>query len=146
MWRELVMPFQLPHRRVERQDGRGVEIVALPLVAVVVWARIAGGPVEKVRFGIVRAREPSGAATVLDRATAPGFRRRLARRRNGPEAPHALARRGFVCVQESADAFISAGDAGYDQIVDHQRGAGGPVVLPGIGHLDIPQELARETM
>src|SRR5258708_13857156 len=97
-----------------------------------------------MRFGIVCAGEPGGAATVLDRPSAPGFRPWLARRRDGPEAPHALACRGFVGVQEPADTFVSPGDAGQDQTVDHQRTAGRSFVLPRTAHFDIPQELARE--
>src|ERR1019366_6193922 len=89
--RELVVPFQLPRGGVERQHGRGVQIVSLTLVTVVVRAWIAGGPVKQLGFRVVSAGEPGGAATVLQRPTAPTLRPRLTRRRDGPEPPDALA-------------------------------------------------------
>src|SRR5207237_3641302 len=57
-------------------------------------------------------------------------------------SPDAFAGRRTVSVEKSADAFVSAGYAGDHEIVDDQRRAGGAVVLPRVGHLDVPQQLA----
>ena len=144
--RELEVPLQLAGVRIEREDRVRVEVVALALVAVVVGTRIAGRPVEQARFGIVGAGQPGGGAAVLDRLADPRLRAGLAGRGHGPEPPHALAGRGPVRVEESADALVAARDAGDHQIVDDERRAGGAVVLAVVGHLDVPQQLTGEAV
>ena len=49
--RELEMPLQFARVRVEREDGIRVQVVALPLVAVVVGTGIASRPVQQARSG-----------------------------------------------------------------------------------------------
>ena len=142
MGRELIVPLQPPCIRIEREHRGAVQVVALALISVVVGTRIARGPVEQPRLRIVRTRQPRRGASVLDRAANPRLRAMLTRRRHRPESPDAFAGRRTVSVEKSADAFVSAGYAGDHEIVDDQRRAGGAVVLPRVGHLDVPQQLA----
>ena len=142
MGRELIVPLQPPCIRIEREHRGAVQVVALALISVVVGTRIARGPVEQPRLRIVRTRQPRRGASVLDRAANPRLRAVLTRRRHRPESPDAFAGRRTVSVEKSADAFVSAGYAGDHEIVDDQRRAGGAVVLPRVGHLDVPQQLA----
>src|SRR5690348_1169210 len=124
MRRELVIPFELSRPRLERDDGSRIKIVALALVAVVIRAGIAGGPVKERRFRIVGAREPSRGTAMLERPPAPRFRARLAGRRNGPEAPGVLTGGGLIGIDKSTDSFVAARHAGDHQVVDHQRRTG----------------------
>ena len=39
-----------------------------------------------------------------------------------------------------------AGNAGDHQVIHHQRRAGGPIVLAGVRHLDVPDQLSGEAM
>ena len=64
--RELKVPFQAAASRVERDDGARIQIVAEPLVAVVVGTWIAGRPVHQAERGIVDARHPRRAAGLFD--------------------------------------------------------------------------------
>src|SRR4030095_7780645 len=103
--RELVVPFQRASVGIQRQDRVRVEVVAFPLVAVVVGARVAGWPVEQPGFRIVGAREPGPRATVFERLASPRFGPRLAWCRDRPEPPYAFASGCFVGVEKSADAL-----------------------------------------
>ena len=85
------MPLQLSRGHIQRQNGTGVKIVAVPVIAVEIRAGVSGGPVHRSGFGIVAAGEPRRATAVIDIAPIPGFRTRLATRRNRPEAPHLFA-------------------------------------------------------
>ena len=49
-------------------------------------------------------------------------------------------------VDSSEHAFVAAGNARHHQVIHHQRRACGAVVLPGIGHFDVPEKLSGETM
>ena len=138
--------FSRPVFGVEGQDRVRVQVVAEALAAVVVRARIAGRPVERVEIGVVGAREPGGRARVLDVLALPGLRSRLASLRHGPEAPHLLARRLIEGGQEAADAFVAARRAGDHQAADGQRRRGRAVVLAPVGHLGVPQQRAREAV
>ena len=60
------IPLKLTGLGIEREDAIGVQIVAAAVVAVILGARIAGGPVDGVEFAIVGAGEPRGRAAVLD--------------------------------------------------------------------------------
>src|SRR3954454_18478843 len=105
---ELIVPAQLAGIRVNSENGAGVEVVAFALVAVVIGAGIAGGPVEQVRVGIVCAAQPRSGAPVLDGAADPGVGERLAGLGHCPEAPHAFAGGGIVGIDETARAFVTA--------------------------------------
>ena len=76
--RVLKVPLQLAGRGVKRQHRVRVQVVALPLPPVVVGARVAGGPVQRVKIGVVGAGEPRGRAAVLDVLAAPGLGARFA--------------------------------------------------------------------
>src|SRR5581483_6780942 len=108
----LIKPLELAGLRVEREHGGAVEIVAFALIAVIVGAGIAGGPVEQTGFRIICAGEPRGCAAMLCRGAVPGLKAWFAGRRDCPEAPHMLASGRFISVQKSAYAFIAAGNAG----------------------------------
>ena len=114
--RELEIPAQLPGLRFEREHRVGVEIVALPLVAVVIEPRVAGRPVHEIELRIVSAGHPAGAAAMLGLFALPGFGARFAGIRHRPEAPHFLAGRRVIGGDESAHAFVAAGGAGDHQI------------------------------
>src|SRR3954463_1188296 len=79
---------------------------------------------------------------MLEHAAGPRFRTGLASRRDGPEAPDALAGRGAIRVEEAARAFVTAGVAGDHKIVHDEGSARGAVVLPVVGHFRVPEQLA----
>src|SRR5258706_14209855 len=109
------MPAQLAVLDVERHQRRCVEVVARPLVAVPVGARIAGAPVEQLERGIVRAGEPRRAAAALPGvALRPRIAARLVGRRNRVEAPEPTAGLRVVGVEEAADAGLAAAHADDD--------------------------------
>src|ERR1044072_5271275 len=60
----LEMALDLAVVRVERDDRRGVEVVARPLIAEP-WSGIAGAPKGQVAFWIVGGRDPDRATTAL---------------------------------------------------------------------------------
>src|SRR5262245_19645949 len=60
----LEMALDLAVVRVERDNRRGVEVVARPLIAEP-WRGIAGAPKGHVAFWIVGGRDPDRAATAL---------------------------------------------------------------------------------
>ena len=76
--RVLEVPLEPSGRRLQREDRVGVEIVALPLAAVVVGTRIARRPVQRLELRIVGARQPRGAAAMFDVGPRPCLRARLA--------------------------------------------------------------------
>ena len=67
--RVLEVPLEPSSRGIQREDRVGVEIVAVPLAAVVVGTRIARRPVERLERRIVGARQPRGAAAMFDVAS-----------------------------------------------------------------------------
>src|SRR2546426_4181991 len=56
---ELVMPPQLARIRVEREERAGIEVVARPIVAVVVGVWVARAHVHQIERWIIAARHPS---------------------------------------------------------------------------------------
>ena len=144
--RVLEEPLQPARLRVEGQHGVGVEVVAPPLAAVVVRARIAGRPVERVELGVVGPGEPGGGAAVLDVLALPRLRSRLYPFRHRPEAPRLLAGRLVEGGQEAARAFIAARRAGDHQAAHGERRRGRAVVLVPVGHLGVPSQRAREAV
>ena len=64
--RELVMPAQPARVGFERDERRGVEIVAFARVAVVVGSRISRAEEDEVLLRIVGAGDPNRAAAAFD--------------------------------------------------------------------------------
>jgi hypothetical protein len=60
--------------------------------------------------------------------------------------PCFLASCDLVGGDEPAHAFITAGGSGNDERADYQRRRRGVVVLAPVGHLGIPNQLAREAV
>ena len=79
-------------------------------------------------------------------APLPCIEARIALRRDGPPAPHALTVGGFVSSHESANPPIPPGDTRNDHIVHDQRRHGGAVMLRFIRHHHVPQQLARDAV
>src|SRR6185295_3201551 len=117
---ELVVPHDLARLRTDREHRRGVEVVALALVAVP-GAGIAGAPVDKVEFRIVRAGNPRARASAhVSLARLPGFVAFLARACGGIAPPELLAARGIPAVEETARAEFRARAAGDEYPVRDQ--------------------------
>ena len=143
----LEVPLEAPGRRIEREDRIGVEVVALALGAVVVGARVAGRPVERLQRRVERSGEPRGGAAALDgRAAPPRLGARFPARGDRPESPRFLAGHAIEGGHEAADTFVAARDPRHDQRADDQRGGRGPVVLPPVGHGRFPQQVAGEAV
>src|SRR6185503_11319524 len=98
---------------------------------------VAGGPVDQVQLGIIRAHAPCRTGTGLPRVALPAVVARLAIAGNGVAFPHQLA--GFLIVRfdEAADAVLAARNPGYHQILVDQRRRSNGVALLVIHHLDI---------
>ncbi len=56
--RELIMPLELAGIGIQRNHRAGVEVVAGPLSAVVIRTNVADSPIDQVKAGIERARDP----------------------------------------------------------------------------------------
>src|SRR4051794_15446936 len=65
----------------------------------------------------------------------PGF----SRSRYCPESPAALAGFGIVSIEKAANAVLTAGDSGYDHILDDQRRHRDAVASLVICDLDVPK-------
>ncbi len=144
MRRELKVPLQSAGVGVEREDRVRVQVVALPLVAVVIGTGVAGRPVQQARVRIVGACQPGSGTSMLECLADPCFGSRFAAGRDRPEPPHAFAARRPVGIEKSAIAFIAARHAGDHQIVDHERRARAAIVLAIVRHLGIPQKLSSD--
>src|SRR5262245_17752943 len=99
---ELVVPSDLARLRTDREDRRGVQVVALSLVAVP-GAGIARAPVDEVELRIVRAGNPRARASVQGRlAWLPRLVAFFAGAWNGIAPPELLAGRRIPAVEETA--------------------------------------------
>src|SRR5262249_41032085 len=114
--------------------------------SIVVETWIASGPIDEIELRIVSARHPRRAPSMLDLFSLPGFRTRLARVRNGPDAPDFLARLCIVCSNESANALIAACGTGDHEIADGKRRRSAVVVLMPVCHLGFPEKLSMTTI
>src|SRR5882672_42033 len=135
---ELKMPLQLSGVRIQREHAIGVEIIAGPRAAIEIRRRITRAPVQRVEFGVVGSRHPSGAAATQIRIAWPTFRAGLARAWNGPEAPGQLAGLGVEGGKEAAYAIVTPGGADDHFVFDHQRRAGSSVVFVSYGATSAP--------
>ena len=70
----------------------------------------------------------------------PRFRSRLAALRRRPPPPDFFACRLIERRDKPANALVSAGRAGDDEVADGERSARGVVVLMPVGHLGFPQQ------
>ena len=136
--RELVVPAPLAGVGVERDERRGVEVVALARAAVVIGTGIAGAEEDQVLLGIVGPGDPDrSAAAQVGVALRPRPRAGIAGPRDRVEAPGALAGVHVVCVDEPADAVLGAGDADNDLILDDERRDGGGIAQLVVRELDV---------
>src|SRR5262249_18518154 len=117
-------------------------IVAGPDIAVPIWPRISGPPVNKVQFCIVRASDPRGAATALPGIGAPRVASRFAGTRYRPEAPYALAGVGVVGIDEAADSVLCTGDSHHDEVLHNQWRDRRAISLLNVVYLGFPQNIA----
>ena len=136
--RELEIPAQFAGLDVESNEGASIEIVARTNVAIPVRTGIADAPVHQLQFGIVGARNPSGAAPRFPCVAGPGLVARLVGTGDSPEAPG--LRTGFrvVGVDESANAGFAATNADDNFPVDSQRRHGHAVAELVIEHFGRP--------
>ena len=136
---ELEIPLEFAGVRVEGDDGIGIEICARAFGAVVGGSGIAGGPVKKIKLGIVGAGDPGGsAATGRGIGAGPGVAAGFAGGGDGVEAPSALAGGNVLGVDETADAVFAAGDTDDDFVFDDERSDSEGVALGVVGGLNIP--------
>src|SRR5262249_6736177 len=139
---ELVVPSDLARLRTDREDRRGVQVVALSLVAVP-GAGIARAPVDEVELRIVRAGNPRARASVQGRlAWLPRLVAFFAGAWNGIAPPELLAGRRIPAVEETARPEFRAGAPGDQYAVCDQRCDGERVAFLPLRHLLLPQLLA----
>src|SRR4029077_12977352 len=130
--RELIVPLQFSRVRVERDDRIGVEVVAGPLLAVVIRADVADAPVRQIQLRSGGAGQPNRSAAVfprvgiakafaLRRTALPRVRSLFAWRRNRVEAPRLFSCRHVIRGNESADAVLAAADADDHLVLDDER-------------------------
>src|ERR1051325_1996021 len=140
--RELVIPRDLARLRTDGEDRRGVQVVALALVAVP-GPGIAGAPVDEVELRIVRAGNPRARASAqVSLARLPRLVPFVARACGGIAAPELLAGRGIPAVEETARPEFGPGAAGDQHPVRDQRRDGERVAFLPLGHFLFPQLLA----
>src|SRR5882672_4077168 len=138
MRRELEMPLQSSGVGIQREHAIGVEIIAGPRAAIEVRRWITRAPVQRVEFGVVGSRHPSGASATQIRIAWPTFRAGLAGPRYGPEAPGQLAGLRIEGGKEASYAVVTSGGADDHFVFDHQRRAGSSVVFVSFGATSAP--------
>ena len=139
------MPAQLSRVGVERDDRRGVQVVAFALEAVVVGAGVARAPEREIEIRIVRAGHPDRSAAVLPRlliGAAPRAEAAVGRTGGRVEAPDLFARLHVVRVDEAADAVLRAGDADDHLVFHHERRRCPAVALLEVDHRRVPLDRA----
>ena len=146
MRRELKVPLQFSGVRIERQHAIGIQIVAGTNAAVEVRARVAGGPVQRVGFRVVRARHPRGAAAVQVQIPGPAFGAGFSRSRNSPETPRQFSRGRVIRRHKATHAVVSARGTNDHLVVHHQGRAGGAVVLVPVRVRYVPQQVSRTSV
>src|SRR5690606_2503284 len=103
----LVIAAELPARRVDRDHGVRVKVVARPDVAGP-GPRIAGAPVRDVQLVIERSGEPCGRAARAPRLAGPRVVAGLARPRDRVGLPRLLAGLRIVRRDEAANAPLAS--------------------------------------
>jgi len=117
------MPLDLARPGVQRENAIGIEIVAGAQTRIP-RSCIPDAPIDRVEFGIERARQPCRAAAVLPCVAAvfPGLGTGLARCRDRVCAPQPLAVLGIVTLDIAANAVFTTGNADDQHAVRNQRG------------------------
>ncbi len=140
----LVMPAVLSGLRVERDDRRREQVVALADRAVVVGPRIARAEVEEAELGIDGRRIPNRRAAVLPDLVVlrPRVVADLARARDRVERPDELAVLRAERFHAAAHAFLAAREARDDEPVVVERRRRDRVALLPAFRLDRPDDLA----
>ena len=124
---QLLVPFQLAGRRVERDDGVAVQVRALAIAAVVVGRRRTDRRVDDAALGVDGEERPDvGAGSVLPAVAFPRLDARLAGARDGVERPQQLAGlrvpAADVAVETGARRLLAVVAAGDDDVlVDRRR-------------------------
>src|SRR5882672_328132 len=119
MRRELEVPLEPTRVGIQREYTIGIEIIAGPWTAIEIRCRITRAPIQRVEFGVVGSRHPSGAAAPQIRIAWPAFRAGLARAWNGPEAPGQLAGLRIKGGKETSYAVVTPGSADDHFVFDH---------------------------
>ena len=139
---ELEVPDDLAGLRPDREDRRGVEVVARPHGGIP-RPGVAGAPVGEIELGIVGAGDPGRAAAAQVRvAGRPRVVPLLAGAGNRVGAPQELAGLGIAAVDEAAHAELGAGDAGDQHAVGDLRRAGHREAFLPLDDLLLPDLLA----
>src|SRR5262249_49281208 len=120
--RELIVPAQSAGISIESHDGRCVEVVAFPIVAVHLWARVAGSPIDRAQLRTVAAAPPCRTAAGLPAVTlGPALTARLSRTGNRVKAPGTLSRLRVVRVDEPTHPVLAATHPDNDFVLDDER-------------------------
>src|SRR5205814_4176325 len=139
MWSELVMPPQLTGVGIDRYEGAGVEIVAIPIVAIVVGIGIAGSVEHEIERRVVTAGHPDRSATAgRDLGIGPRLAARLAGQWNCIETPQALSAIRIVGIDVAAAREVSPGHADNHFIFDDERRCRDGIRILEIAHRYIP--------
>src|SRR2546422_9418598 len=88
---ELVIPFQLAGVGIHSEDAFREEVIAWPVLIIVIGIRSGGGPVESASLRIIGAGHPRAAASEGRFFALPGLVTRLSLAGYRPEPPHAFA-------------------------------------------------------
>src|SRR4029453_5353771 len=141
----LVMPAQLPGIAVERDDRRGVQVVAFAGLAVIVGAGIASPPENQIQFRIVRASRPCRSAAVLPRLRVKALPRSMAGvfgTGGGGEPPRSFAGANVVGIDEAANALFVSGHTRNALVLEGDRRRRAAVAVAIILHLGVPENRA----
>ena len=141
--RVLEIPVHAPAVGIPRDHAVGVQVVAGAIGRIEHRHWIARAPDHLVGRGIVRARDPHGAAADLPGVVLvlPGLAAGLARRRYDVFAPDQLAGGAVERRDPVAHAAVAAGRAHDDLVLDRQR-RGGDLHVRLIVQVRLPDDLA----
>src|SRR6185437_7916116 len=117
-----------------------------PRIAIEIGARIARAPIHEIELGIVAAGDPSRAAAALPGGSGPCVAARLARLRNGVEAPDVAARGDIEGIDVAAHAVFAARRADQDFVLDDERRQRGALAGADIGEDGLPDRTARSAV
>ena len=143
MRRELEIPLQLSGIRIQRQHTIGVKIVPRTYVALEIRRGIAGPPVNRVELRIVGSRHPRSSAAMQIQFSWPAFRPEFAWTRYRPESPGQLAGQRIIGRNKAPHPIVAARSSYKDFVFDHERRAGGAVILVPIRICHVPDQIAR---
>src|ERR1700691_2103980 len=107
-------------------------------MAVVIGSGISGSPIQQVQLRIIGSGAPCASAAGASHVFSPGFRTGLARTRNGPHTPEALAGFRVVGVKETPNPYVASGHSDNDFPVEHSRRPVHCVALAILVNVDSP--------